>query len=461
MINIIQPSQRANMTLNVDSGEINGAMEVPDSLHGLADQVGIVGAINDINHESIQHDQDLREMHNINSNEDSYSPGEYQEQSPQLEYEQESESYSEPKKKTKKKNKTADQRIRELTYQSLQTQHEKEELERELRQSRDEHAAALLSFEKQRLAHDLSRVSDIMVQAQEEGEHKTYVDANKIYNKLSMQESETDAALSNLQNEYKQYQKVDDPYEKYAEEKFISLSDPRELNSDAYADWLTRNGFYNSYNAKEFDPDLANDHYQVKRNFNKYLKSTGNADYISTPEYYDELDVISRQSLFGNYAPPMPSQSYSNQGYQQQEDPNMAFHSVHIDPEYDRSLGHATPEGQERMHYPDPETYQQPPQPPQRSNPQQRGYAPQQQSYNPQQPQQRQAPPQQQRSQNVMPVNRAGYSPNYQSNDLPQLDPLEHKLALSFPMYDDQSRPLSDAERLHQYRLGKAGLRRT
>ncbi len=435
MVNVIQPQNRTSVTLNVDSGEIVGGDSVPNSLEQLAEQTGIVGAINNVNQESRQTDQDLREDYNIYAD----SPEGHNHPQPQdeHEYRDSEQQYDEPeqtpkKRAPKKKNKTADQRIRELSYQNLQTQHEKEALELELKRTRDEHAASLLSFEKQRITNDINRVSDIMVQAKDEDETKTYVDANRVLHTLIHKESEADAALTALQQSYHEQSESYDY--KQEEQRFLQLSDPKELNSNAYSDWLRENPYYNPYDAENYDADLSDDVHQIKRNFNKFLKTKRQGNFIGTDDYYNELTNIINVKLFGDYNTP----------YQQQEDHEMATrHTVHIDPQYDQSLQGAVPEGHHRTHghYPEPDQYV-PPQPPQRAQPQ------------PQQQYPYHAP------RHVAPVNRAGYSSQYSSNNIPVLDPTQRKLALSIPMYDTQSRPLSDSERLHVYAQGLAEMNR-
>mgnify|MGYP001615376443 FL=1 len=440
MVNIIQPTQRTSVTLNVDSGEIDGGQSVPNSLEQLAGHTGIVGAINDINQESIDNDQSLRTEYNIHaeSPEGHNHPREHDyEENNSEHYEQQ------PKRKTtKKKSKTAEQRIRELSYQNLQTQNEKEELERELKRTRDEHAASLLDFEKKRITNDIQRVSNIMVQAKEEDETQTYVDANRVLHKLLSKESEANDALEYLRDHYQQETPNDDQeYQRAAEQRFLELSDKKELQSDSYTEWLRENPYYNPYDAENYDADLSNDVHDIKRNFNKFLKSKRNSNFIGTEDYYQELNNIINTKLFGDYnygnqQQGYSNQGYSNQGYNQREDEDMsARHTVHIDPQYDQSLQGAMPEGQNRMHgqYPEPDAYQQ--------------SAPQQYQ------QQRQSAPR-----NVMPVNRAGYSQQFSANSLPPLDAIEHKLALQIPMYDNQGRALSENERIHEYRRGKADL---
>jgi hypothetical protein len=458
MVNIIQPTQRTSITYNVDSGEIDGGIDVPDSIEQLAGKVGIVDAINTINDESTQTDHNLRDMYNIDGQhtDGHNNQPQYEDYPPDH-----NEHYQEepPKKKPqKKKNKTADQRIRELSYHNVQVQNEKEELERELKRTRDEHAASILAFEKQKIAHDIQRVSDIMMQAKEEDETKTYVDANRVLHTLITKESENDHALNSLKQQYESYGYVDpnqEAYRKEADDRFLALSDSKELNSDAYSEWLRENPFYNPYDMENYDADLAEDVHHIKKNFNKFLKGKRNGNYIGTEDYYHELNAIINTKLFGDYQSNThgnynPNQS--NQGYYQQENQDMARHVVQIDPNYDQSLKGAVPEGQNRMHgqYPDPETYS-PPMPPQR--PPQQQY---QQQYQAPSPQNHYSQP----ARNVMPVNRAGYSSQYGQNELPTLNSDQRKIALSIPMYEQNGRPLSESERIYEYSRSLADMNR-
>ena len=153
---------------------------------------------------------------------------------------------------------------------------------------------------------------------------------------------------------------------------------------------------------------------------------------------------------------------YSNNGYYPQENDDMSTrHTVHIDPAYDQSLQGAMPDGQSRMHgdyeekpiYNNQPQYQQPRQQPQSSY-QQPQYQQQYQQQQRQQPQQRQSSPQ-----NVMPVNRAGYSPQYRTDSLPPLTQDELRMAKTIPMYDIHSNLLSEPERIHMYQMDVARMK--
>ena len=429
MVNIVTNGQPASITLNVDTGETHSPYPVQDSIVNLAENTGIVDAINTMNQEGYQEDHDLRmnyEMQNQNTNDQLDEDDYHQNDNSEL-YDNEP---SQPKKKKpKKKGDSVQKRFDEITYKLIEERREKEELERQLKRSRDENAAFMLSVERDRIAHDINRVTDVMIKAKDNDQTQTYVKANRLMHELVTKESETNNALTHLQNSY-QDEHVEPEHEQHAEQRFIGLSDPRELKSDSYTDWLRENPYYNPYDAENYDEDLANDIHEVKRNFNKFLKKNRNADFIGTSEYYQEIDALVDMK-FSQF---QPQQRYSNQGYnqyQQEESEPMAEYRIPINQEYEQSLGQGVPEGQSRYQsgiYPDDNRYQQQ----QQRAPQQRG--------------------------GPAPVNRSGYNQQYQNNQLPQLTAQELQMAKVIPMYNTRSERLTESEAIHQYRVEKMNM---
>lgn len=447
MVNIITNGQPSSVTFNVDTGEISPQVHVHDSLVKLAEETGIVDTMNDINEESYHNDQDLRddygvEREEIYRQEDDSDEQPYEEQLYQDEHQQQ----QKPRKKSPPKKTKGDKRYDDLIYKLGSKAQEAEEIARqrdatarELKQARDEHAAYVLSIEKQRIASDINRVSDIMVRAKDTDQTRSYVEGNRIMNELIIKEAQTDAAISQLaqQREENDYVPEVSEYERLAEEKFYDLSDSKEISSPAYADWLKENTYYNPYDSENYDADLAQDVHEIKRTFNKFLKHNRNAQFIGTSDYYQELDAIVQNKLYGDFVPPSPK-GYSNRGYSnQREDNDMKQINYSIDPDYEQSLGQAIPEGQSRIRstYPDDNGYQAP----------QDAYRAPQQQRGPQR-------------QGVAPVNRSGYNQQYTNNQMAPLDERERKLAIMMPMFDTNGRPLTEREKLQQYASGKADM---
>ncbi len=444
MVNIVTNGQPSSVTFNVDSGEVSPQVHVQDSLVQLATETGMVNTMNDINEESYHIDQDLRDEHNMESesiyqqnDEDDYDNQPQEEQLYQDDHQQQ----QKPRKKSSPKKTKGDKRYDDLIYKLGSKAQEAEEIARqrdatarELKQVRDEHAAYVLSIEKQRIASDIDRVSDIMVRAKDTDQTRSYVEGNRIMNELIIKEAQTEAAINQLAQQREEYDLSPETseYERRVEEKFYDLSDAKEISSPAYAEWLKENSYYNPYDGENYDDDLAQDVHEIKRTFNKFLKHNRNGQFIGTPDYYQELDAIVQNKLYGDFVPPT-TKGYSNRGYSnQREDNDMKQINYSIDPGYEQSFGNAMPEGQSRMRgtYPDDPNYQAP-----REASQQR---------------------QQQRS-GVVPVNRSGYNQQY-NGQLPALSEQERKLAIMMPMFDTNGRQLSEREKLQQYASGKADM---
>jgi len=444
MVNIVTNGQPSSVTFNVDSGEISPQIYVQDSLVKMAADSGMVNTINDINNESYHTDQDLRDDYGV-EREPIYQQNDDLEEEPEQEqeqlYQEEHQQQQKQRKKSPQRKSKGDKRFDDLIYKLGSKSQEAEEIAqqrdataRELKLARDEHAAYVLNVEKQNIEHNINRVTDIMVRAKETGQIRSEVDANRLMNELVVQESQTNAAINQLEQEREDYAAVPQKseYEELAKEMFDELSDPREFYSPAYSRWLSNNTYYNPHDHENFDLDLAKDVNHIKRTFNKFLKHTGNADFIGTDNYYQEFDAVVKHKLYGEYMPPT-NQNYSNRGYAQQERNDVRQINYSIDPRYEESLGNAMPEGQSRIRgtYPDDPGYEAP-----------------RNAYQ---------PPRQQQRQGVAPVNRSGYNQQYQQQAAP-LSEQERKLAIMMPMVDMQGRPLSEREKLQSYAADKANM---
>lgn len=445
MVNIVTNDQSSSVTLNIDSGEISPQISLQNSLVRLADDVGITDTIDDINQESYQTDQELREEYDLpnqhygNDDEEEYYEQDEQDEQDEFipednEYEKSKTRKRPKKKKSSGENLVPQKRIDEVTYKLIEKGREYEDLERQLKKERDEKVEIQLLLEKQRISHDLDRVSNVIIKATENGQTQTITDANRLMYNLTAQDNETDQALNHLRSSYQAEPEVTEE-DRLAEENYIRLSDPKELNSYAHINWLTRNPIFNSFDPDHFDAEIAEDAYNIKKNFNKFLKVNKNADFIATDEYYDELDKILKNKLFGDYR---PQQAYSNQGYEKSGkstrnqyytgDEDMAEYRIPIDQNYEQNYGQGVPEGQSRNmsgQYPDDPKYKQ-------------------QYQQPQQPQ-RNGP---------MPVNRSGYNQNYSGPQMPELNADQMRMVRSMPMFDTKGRQLSEREKIHEYQQG-------
>lgn len=435
MVSILTNGQSSNTTFNVDTGELFPQVHYNDSLVNLATDIGMVDTMNDINNESYVNDRELREEFNLETEPIYEEEDQFDDQLEEEPFQEEPQQQR-PKKKSSPKKTKGDKRYDDLIYklgskaqEAEEIARQRDEAARELKFARDEHAAYVLEIERQRINDDIERVTNIMVKAKDTDQTRSYVEGTRIMNELIVKGSQTDAAINQLAYERDEYNSVPDTFdhEKAAEDKFYDLSDVKEVNSLAYAEWLKDNAYYNPYDAENFDEDLAEDVHEIKRTFNKYLKHNRNGNFIGTPDYYQELDSIVQHKLYGDFIPAQ-QQQYSNRGYSnQQEEPPMKPINYAIDPDYDQSFGNSVPEGQSRIHktYPDDPGYQ---------------------------------GQQRQQRQNVAPVNRSGYNQQHQNQQVASLDERERKLAIMFPMVDTNGRPLSEREKLQKYAADKASM---
>ena len=416
-INVTAPNTRSNLIFNVDSQNIEQSL-IPDDIKDMAENVGIVDAINTINDESRFNDQELRQQHELESNYDHSLVQNPQEsvlhENPDFNHNSEHKQIKKPQKKK------IDKRIDDLTYRLAIKD---EEINR-LKQEHDAHLLEVqLAQQKDKIEADIARISEIMVQAKEEDQTHTYVEANKILNRLIAQESDNSTAFNNLQNYYQNTDYQNEQvrsYEKLAEEKFYDLSDIKELKSPYYAEWLQKNNYYNPYDVENFDNELASETLELKKNYNKFLKFNKKSDYIGTNQYYNDLDSMINQKYSTNIESNYSNKMYNNQSYNDQENNAMNTpYSVHIDPNYERSLPNQPSGDGPRRHASMPRNDY--------------GY----QNYP--------------TTARVAPVNRSGYNNQGYSNQLPQLNEIQRKHALMMRGTDETGRSLSDSEKIQSY----------
>ena len=408
-ITILSPAEKASVTFSLENGIVD-QHEVTDSLKELAKDVGIVDSINEMNQESYETDQELRDQH-FNGPDNDAEQDHYEEH-----YEENA--HNEPVRERKKPHKKhkIDKRINDLTYRLAIK-------DDEIKRLQQEHEANLLaiklSIDKQKIDSDIDRISDIMVMAKDENDTQSYVQANKLLNKLIKNQDDTESALQHLNDTYSQHSQETNQNNEYlqmAEEKFLELSDTKEINSPHYAEWLQKHQYFNPYDAENFDNDLASEIAGLKKNFNKFLKLKRNAHYIGTPQYYNDLDSMIEQNFGG------ANNNYND--YQENDDMSTKY-TVHVDPNYERNLpGHHNSD-KPRVHYSEPKSD---------SYYEQQKYA----------------------QRRVAPVNRSGYQ-NQSSQQLPQLSPIELQIARSFTsMAHPDGTPMSEDERIMEYRVQKA-----
>lgn len=383
MVNIIIPDPRNTYSYNSDTGQ----EQLPNSIEQMAQNVGIMDTMHQLNQEGQSQDEQLREQYEQGQAPlEGYPPPDLMES---LE-EPEQEERQAPRKKKHKGDKRFDDLTRRLAMKQEETEYYAAEYER-AQQERDAEAQYRITLEKELLAlqhknlgNDKARLTDIIAEAAANGDARTQAEANELLHRAIVDEVETERAIHNYDQQLDilnnpSYPQPDDAIADIVYEKFVDLSDVNEIQSPAYEDWLANNPYYNPYDIHNFDEELASDVRGIKREFNKWLKMNRQGTMIGTDEYYQELDAIINQRFNGSEA--AQQEYYQEEGYEP-----MVERRVHVPTSY----GH--------------------------------NYAP------------------------VTPVSRQGYS-NYgggQSQYLPPLNQQETQMVRSMPMWDEMGRPITD-----------------
>lgn len=349
---IIAPTPKPNHVLTAeqlgnDEGmtihEINTMHNAPDSFRQAAEQ---------INYDHNQYDHNLRQQYDMQDPVSQQFSGPIQPinhaQGDHVEYEEQMDVEEQhPKPKQQKKKKTSlQQRVEFLTSRNtekenlLREQKENlEKIERENEKLRHAYQEMVLLKEKDSLEQNINRLNQIMVQAKEEEDHNTYVEADKYRMNLLLSEREKEYELNRLKQDLNQRNSEEESEQRYLEELNNKIqetlhyqSDVRDLKSEHYDDFLGDFPEIDPRNLEFYDPDIAEELLDIKKNFNKQLKRSRNYNHIGSLEYYDSL-----REMFGHYfdqnRAPAPQQQQQQQQQPQQYHDQYAYEHY---PNYDQ-----------------------------------------------------------------------------------------------------------------------------
>lgn len=477
MVTIVEPTQRQSLTLRTGSGQIHS--ESGEMYHGsdpileLADNVGLVDAMSQINQEGREYQEEVR-MNYENPDSPSYSTeindyaGE-EESSPSEEFMGEEE--REPIRKRPRKKKNADDKVvSNLRYQPRHEvdakDQEKERYERQLaaekaiyeqhlEHERNEKERVQLQLKKRDLDDGISKISNVMLDAKINQDHESEIHSNILLQKYLAEQHKLDDKINILEQNSAPVE-VDheqQEYEEILQQELYRISDTRDLKSPAYSTFLQKYPICNPYHP-DYDREIAEEVWGVRKSYNRQLKIDGHSQYIGQPDYYEDVDEII-DNHFGKSKQPSKPQN-RGQPVDQYGDNSMRYensggkHTVSVsdgehydagyapnyDPGFRKSTDYRNNDGQfadgSAPSRGQPQRYAPPP-----------GYA---EEYTHPQNQYQGRP-------SVASVNRSQTVPAAQS--LPQLDSLEYNLARSMPMRDKTGRLLSEQERVMVYRQDK------
>ena len=439
MVNVVNNSLgKSNLVYNVGNDSVVDIGGMPNNLEAMAGQVGLIDTAHQLNQESREEDQLLREQtfenypqppandfdpNNIDQNE-MYEDSPYDQQET---FQQEVQATP---RKTGKKKKDGNKRFDTMAVNLAQRIKERDEaleralyLEQELIREKE----AKLGITNKAYDSQIDQLTDLLINARNTQDYETEKQATKAIASLQ---------AAQLQNEEKQklYQEQLIERERTAHQRdepvspvIRELFDKRELNrleagnADGLLKWLERNPACNP-NHPDFDEEYATEVARIKKAFTKPYIRSGEINLIGEDEYYNELDQL-LDYQFGRIGKNKMS-----------HDPRM------MPPQYNPQQG-----------YPNQQMYQ-------------GGQVPQYQQpqYAPQNGPQRQTnmprmytvpignnPP-------VSRVNRAGYGNNPMGygapQHLPQLDPIHREIAMRIPYTDANGQTITDpAQRIKMY----------
>lgn len=161
----------------------------------------------------------------------------------------------------------------------------------------------LLSKDKEALDQRLSSISSLMLSAKELGNDEQFVEATKLMSQAQITNAQYETTLRQAQKEYNDQRNAEPApaHDAEAADIFNLLSHKREIESEDYGDWLTQNPVYNPFD-EEFNPSLAEDMIQIKKQYNNYLTVKKDQESIGSRAYYSNLDRILEEKMIQKYA---------------------------------------------------------------------------------------------------------------------------------------------------------------
>lgn len=386
-------------------------------------------------------------------------------------------------KPNKRRKKSKDRRFDDLTRNYHLEREEKEEIRRQnerLKQEIEdreqykieaerlaiENRAMVIKLEQKEIQENINKVSELMMQAEQDNDAEARREGAKLMAKLSARETTNERLFEEIQERYKELSKkpVKDPNRDQLNQRIREIhyqqSDPRDLESDHYYGFLKDVPWFNPENTKEYDPDLADEMVKVKKKFNRSLKLNGEADYIGTVDYYEDLKDRFHEEMANEGVISKPKRSKRQDDYeddyQQYDedygDDDMRSYTTMIDANHDAYM---RDDGKPNMMFSDPSNARQNSRTSyERMGPRRmardehayhdpRGYQNQRPASNP----------------NLSPGYRGGGSvAGRQPQNLPNLTRMEYDTALRSEMRDPNNpyRKLTAEERVQQWRIEKA-----
>jgi hypothetical protein len=487
MVTIVNPTPRPTITLNTGNNEVlygqHGALSEQDEL---SKNALMAETMMQINQESQDYQQELWQQRDADLElPPDDLPRDYpyeeqpQDQEPDGEYDEypqeEEQAQAKPRRPRKKAAKKVEgslgynlrQKNKETDYYEKQLQVKEaiyqETLQREREDKERMQRSYELALEKNRVNDDIAKVSGVLMSAKEDQRYDTEIEANLLLQKLVNQQSHLEREEQDLRISESVVDPEEEQLDQLAAEELYKLSDARDLRSPVYGEFLEKYPICNPYSS-DYDRDLAEEIWQIRKDHNRQIKIDGMSSYIGTEEYYEEVqDLIeARFNKSRRKAAPRTRQQPQYQGdhdmnYAQNgtghtisigdNDQYSADYAPNYDPSFRKSGDTRDPESGGASGYRQPQQSRREPEPYYR--PQQQGYA--QQGYG-----QTSNEPYQQRQAPVAPVSRDGYTQTRYAQQLPELDHVEMNMARAMQgMRFPNGKAMNENDRIMEYRKMK------
>lgn len=487
MVTIVNPTPRPTITLNVGTNETlygqHGAVSEQDEL---SKNALMAETMMQINQESQDYQQELWQQRDADPElPPDEMPHDYAyEEQPQFqepdgeyeEYPQEEEQVEtksrRPRKKAAKKVEGSlgynlRQKNKETDYYEKQLQVKEALYQETLQRERDDkermQRSYELALEKNRLNEDISKVSGVLMSAKEDQSYDTEIEANLVLQRLVNKQFELEREEQSLRVPEAVFDEDEAQFDQMAAQELYKFSDARDLKSPVYGEFLEKYPICNPYSA-DYDRDLAEEIWQLRKDYNRQIKIDGMSSYIGSEEYYDEVQdlIAARFNKSRRKAAPRTRQQPQYQGDQDMNyGQNGTGHTISIgdndqygadyapnyDPSFRKSGDNRDPESGGAAGYRQPQAHQQ-------------QYRPEPQQYQPGYNQQgygaSRNEPQQQRQAPVAPVSRDGYSQTRYIQQLPELDHNEMNMARAMQgMRFPNGKAMNENDRVMEYRKMK------
>lgn len=203
-----------------------------------------------------------------------------------------------------------------------------------------------LQLHKKELEEGISNVSEVILDSQKNQDHDSALKGTILLTKLVKNNEDVDRDLEQINSALKNNQLVNQEEEPDQVEVYLSNRfDPREAASPYFTEFLKNYPVCNPYD-EEFDPDLADVIWNIRKQESSKLKISNQGDQIGSDSYFREIDARINEHYFGNEKKKQTKKSYKQAA---QAAPEFDDQEYDNDQQYDDDQQY--PEGEDNMNF--------------------------------------------------------------------------------------------------------------